>query len=361
MRGFAWWKLLLTLVVSVGALLATGVWLEHRSQIDQEAQRYKWGEGPTLAKVPPDEMILVSGGEYIIGDDSPEPADDAPPRRIQIDSFYIDRHEVTNREFERFVTKTGYLTTAEREGGAWVYKGGERDWTYLKGANWRHPIGVGTSTGGAMDHPVVLVSWLDANAYAQWAGKRLPTEAEWEVAARGSKAANFPGNLVVRTELNESPDRNLDHAVHNGKDNDEGARHPSAGDHSAIAGPTNVAPDGKANIWQGNWPDRNEMQDGYFYTSPVGAFPPNQLGLYDMIGNVWEWTADWYASDTYRMSGVARNPIGPTSGTLRVARGGSWFCSANYCGAYRAGFRGKSPPNSSFNNVGFRCARDVSR
>ncbi len=361
MRAWLHWKLLAVFVLAVGALSATAFWLERSEQIDPEARHYQWGSGRTIAAVPPDDMVLVTGGDYVIGDDSPEPADDAPPRRVRIDSFYIDRHEVTNREFQRFINNTGYLTAAEREGGAWVYRGGERDWIYLEGANWRHPIGGDSSSEGAMDHPVVLVSWLDANAYAQWAGKRLPTEAEWEVAARGSKTATFPGNLVVRTELNESQDRSPDHAVHNGKDNDKGARHPSAGDHSIITGPTNVAPDGKANIWQGNWPERNEIQDGYFYTSPVGAFEPNQLGLYDMIGNVWEWTADWYASDTYRSSGVSRNPIGPTSGTLRVARGGSWFCSANYCGAYRPGFRGKSPPNSSFNNVGFRCARDVTR
>ncbi len=250
-------------------------------------------------------MVLVSAGVYTIGDETEEASGDAPPRRVPLVAFHIDRHEVTNRQFAEFVRTTSYVTTAEREGGAWIYRGGDADWSYARGADWRHPLGPGSDIERAWDHPVVLVSWHDANAYARWAGKRLPSEAEWEVAARGGVPPHF------------APRHTLAHLL----------------PHSNAA-PTN------ANVWQGRWPQRNALVDGFFYTAPVGSFAPNRIGLYDMIGNVWEWTAGAYDSQQ----------------TLRVARGGSWFCSANYCGAYREGFRGKSPPDHAFNNVGFRCA-----
>ncbi|HEY3054612.1 MAG TPA: SUMF1/EgtB/PvdO family nonheme iron enzyme [Thermoanaerobaculia bacterium] len=206
--------------------------------------------------------------------------------------FLIDRLEVTNRQFEAFTRATRYVTTAEREGGGWVYRGGEPDWEYVRGASWRHPLGPRSSITAAVNHPVVLVSWHDATAYASWAGRRLPREAEWELAARGETS---------------DPSR-----------------------------------DASANVWQGTWPRKNALRDRFFYTAPVGSFAPNTLGLYDMIGNVWEWTSDWYDDDRQE----------------RVALGGSWFCSANYCGGYRPGFRGKSPPGRAFNNLGFRCAKD---
>ncbi len=365
MRRLLWWKVSLLFAAAAGALSITALWLERRDRLDPAASQYQWGVGVGREgqAVPSDDMVLVPGGEYLVGDDWADAADDAPPRRVQLEDFYIDRHEVTNREFMRFVEATGYLTTAEREGGAWIYRGGERDWLYVEGANWRHPLGTGSSNEGAMEHPVVLVSWHDADTYATWAGKRLPTEAEWEVAARGSKAATFPNNSIISTVSIGSKDKTSAHAA---PEKDKGVNvrqplHPSAGAHSGGAGRTNPAEDGSANVWQGRWPQRNALKDGYFYTAPAGAFAPNELGLYDMIGNVWEWTADWYASDSYRTAGVAHNPTGPGNGTMRVARGGSWFCSANYCGAYRPGFRGKSPPASSFNNVGFRCARDVAK
>ncbi len=306
--------------------MATALVLEHRQAVDPSAAFYGWGSDLDRNRSPPpNDMVLVPAGEYVIGDDSPNSAPDAPPRRVGLDAFYIDRHEVTNREFARFVEGTGYVTTAENKDGAWIYRGGERDWKYVRGANWRHPLGPGSSIGNAMDHPVVLVSWYDADAYAHWAGKRLPTEAEWEIAARGGAKAAF---------------------------SDQQASY-----HGEHSGWRNPAEDASANVWQGHWPQTNKLTDGFFYTAPAGSFAANSLDLYDMIGNVWEWTADWYAPDTYRAEKIAHNPVGPQTGRSRIARGGSWFCSPNYCSAYRPGFRGKSPPAHAFNNVGFRCAR----
>ncbi len=317
------WQLVLTFTAAALMLLGTALVLEHRQAVDPLAASYGWGGGPHNNRpVVPNDMVLVSAGEYVIGDDSPNPTADAPPRRVRLDAFYIDRHEVTNREFAQFVDAAGYVTTAENKGGTWIYRGGERDWKYIRGANWRHPLGPGSSIENAMDHPVVLVSWHDAVAYAKWTGKRLPTETEWEVASRGGISVSLTGP-----------------------------------DYRAPSGQSNPAEDGSANVWQGYWPQKNELTDGFFYTAPVGSFAANSLGLYDMIGNVWEWTADWYAPDTYRVKEIDHNPVGPRTGRSRVARGGSWFCSPNYCSAYRPGFRGKSPPDHAFNNVGFRCVR----
>ena len=263
-------------------------------------------------------MVLVPGGTYTIGDESPRSRSDAPRVRVTIRPFYMDRYAVTNAEFEAFVEATGYKTSAEEAGGGWVYEAGHKDWTFKKGANWRQPLGPGSSIADAKDHPVVLVSWEDASAYAAWVGKRLPTEAEWEVAARSAR---------------------------------------SVGDYP-LDDPTDTSKVPSANVWQGHWPDNNELTDGYFYTAPVTAFQPNSLGLYNMIGNTWEWTGDWYTNDNAYREAHRDNPIGPPTGEKRVARGGSWFCSPNYCSAYRPGFRGKSPPKHAFNNVGFRCAAD---
>ncbi len=294
-------KIALCVVAAIATIVAAAQWFERVDAIDAAVASIGWGGGGRGRRLA-DDMVALRGGIYSIGDESPHRSGDAPIRPVRLAPFLIDRHEVTNRQFDEFVRATGHVTSAQRGGGGWIYRGGARDWKFVRGADWRHPLGPGSGIEQAWDHPVVLVSWFDAAAYARWAGKRMPTEAEWEVAARGGRA---PGSVPL-------PD-------------------PSR--------------DATANVWQGTWPQRNALADHFFYTAPAGSFAPNAIGLYDMLGNVWEWTADAY----------------DPAATLRVARGGSWFCSLNYCAAYRPGFRGKSPPEHAFNNVGFRCARSAQR
>ncbi len=295
-------RVAVAVIAAVVTIAASAIWFERHDAIDVTAASIPWAASRPGAATIADDMIAVPGGTYLIGDDSSESRGDAPIHRVSLAPFSIDRHEVTNRQFAVFVHATGYVTTAERAGGGWIYRGGERDWLYQPSADWRHPLGPGSSLDHAWEQPVVLVSWYDANSYARWAGERLPTESEWEVAARAGQA---PGTVPLR-----DPSR-----------------------------------DRSANVWQGTWPVRNTLADGFLYTAPVESFPPNAIGLFDMLGNVWEWTSDAY----------------DPGGTLRVARGGSWFCSANYCEAYRPGFRGKSPPDHAFNNVGFRCVRSLAQ
>lgn len=300
-RGWPAMRALRAAGVVVGALVllaATAWWQESRETPDTEAAAQPWilaaGAGS-----PAEDMVLVPGGRVTLGSTGLHAASDAPRREVELPAFLVDRHEVTNGQFARFVAATGYRTTAEREGAGWVYRGGARDWVYVRGADWRHPLGPGSSIDGGEAYPVVLVSWHDAEAYARWAGKRLPSEWEWEAAARRGGAT--------------------------------------------VDGAVTAAEQGELNVWQGSWPRRNERADGFFYAAPVGTFPADRLGVHDMIGNVWEWTASTYADGDGR----------------RVARGGSWFCSPDYCSAYRPDFRGKSPAGHAFNNVGFRCVRDV--
>jgi len=357
------WRLAGSFAAAVLVLAGTALILEHREAINPASVSYVWGSGRNReSPPPPDDMLLVPAGEYVIGDDGPNPASDAPLRRVRLGAFYIDRHEVTNREFARFVEAIGHVTTAEENDGAWIYRGGERDWQYVRDADWRHPLGPGSAIGHAMDHPVVVVSWYDAVAYAEWASKRLPTEVEWEVAARGGAPASPAGSQRIQSATPSNfSGGSTSETLGTGKLNvSNHPQAPAVGPHNA-ASPfqSNPAEDGSANVWQGHWPQKNEMTDGFFYTAPVGAFPANSFGISDMIGNVWEWTADWYASDTYRIQDPAHGTRVPLTGESRVARGGSWFCSLNYCSAFRPGFRGKSPPGHTFNNVGFRCARDA--
>ncbi len=277
--------------------------------------------------------------------------DEKPVHRVTMRPFFIDKHETTNREFAAFVQEAGYVTQAERTGYAWCYLKESDDFEALKGADWRHPQGPGSTIQDSLDHPVVNLSWNDAAAYARWSGKRLPSEAEWEFAARS-------GGLEQVTAAGGGGHRSGAHSA--GKAPTVSPSALKSGSSGDSAGPLHGTGEGhvQANIWNGIWPVKNQLRDGYYYTAPAGAFSPNQLGVHDMIGNAWEWTADWYGADYYRVS-PPQDPAGPSSGQHRVARGGSWFCSPNYCGAYSSHFRGSSPPDSAFNNVGFRCAADA--
>jgi formylglycine-generating enzyme required for sulfatase activity len=274
---------------------------------------------------------------------------------VEVDGFWMDRAPVTNAQFARFVAATGYLTVAERAPNPADFPGVPRDalvagssvftptgrpvplheplrwWTYAPGASWRAPAGKGSSTRGRDDHPVVHVAYDDAVAYARWAGGRLPTEAEFEFAARGGL------------------DRNL------------------------YSWGNELRPSGAAaaNTWQGTFPARDDAHDGYAGTSPVTAFPPNGFGLRDMGGNVWQWCADWYRPETYATraaaGGPVRNPAGPDAShdpqepgaAKRVVRGGSYLCTDQYCARYLVGSRGKAEISSGASNLGFRLVRSA--
>jgi len=259
-------------------------------------------------------MILINGGKFLMGTEDGMPYE-APAHEVAVRSFWMDRHEVTIAEFAKFVAATGYQTEAEKFGWSGAFNLKTRKWEKTKGADWRHPDGPGSIV--ADNEPVSQVSWNDAAAYAQWAGKRLPTEAEWEYAARGGLAQ----------------------------------KKYSWGD--------DVRPNGKpvANWWQGSFPNRNTDEDGFISRAPVESFPPNGYGLYEMTGNVWEWCADLYEDDYYTNSPV-NDPQGPGDGNERSIRGGSWMCAENFCTNYRVASRSHATPDSGLNNLGFRCVRD---
>jgi formylglycine-generating enzyme required for sulfatase activity len=279
-------------------------------------------------------MVLVREGAFRMGSDDrfAYPDDgEGPVREVETRAFWIDACAVSNADFAAFVGEKGYVTEAERFGWSFVFAGLLPDdfpptqavvqapwWRKVEGADWRHPEGPHSDVGERLDHPVLHVSWNDAVAYAGWAGKRLPTEAEWEHAARGG----------------------LDERVFPWGDE--------------------LVPDGehRMNVWQGEFPARNTLDDGFLGTAPVDAFPPNGLGLYNATGNVWEWTADWF-HPTFRARGRRRDPTGPPHGTDRVQKGGSYLCHHSYCRRYRVAARQGSTPDSSTGNVGFRCARDA--
>jgi formylglycine-generating enzyme required for sulfatase activity len=258
-------------------------------------------------------MVFIRGGTFVMGTDEGFPHE-APPHEVTLKSFWIDRYEVTVAEFARFVKATGYRTEAEKFGWSGVFDVKKGEWTKSDGADWRHPDG--PKSQARPDEPVTQVSWRDAAAYAKWAKKRLPTEAEWEYAARGGLAG------------------------------------------MTYAWGDALRPDGKcvANWWQGVFPEKNTGEDGYLRRAPVGRFPPTGYGLYDMAGNVWEWCADWHDKQYYARS-PRENPRGPARGTDRLIRGGSWMCSENYCTGYRVTARSQATPDSGLNNLGFRCAR----
>ena len=321
--------------------------------------------GPTVpnkkapASTPPG-MVWIPGGEFSMGAQNPPDMDDVgmkatldsrPIHRVYVDGFFMDKTDVTNAEFEKFVKATGYVTVAERKPRPEDYPGAAPEnlvagsvvfsppdhavelndhlqwWTYVPGANWRHPLGPKSSIVGKGNYPVVHVAYEDAQAYAKWAGKRLPTEAEWEFAARGGLA----GKPFVWGD--------------------------------------DFRPHGKwmANTHQGHFPDTDSGEDGYRGIAPVAQFPANAYGLYDMAGNVWQWTSDWYRPDYYQQlasaGDVARNPPGPDSAydpaepghTKKVQRGGSFLCTDQYCSRYIVGTRGKGDVDTGTNHLGFRC------
>lgn len=324
---------------------------------------YKAGEDATG-------MIRMEGGRFTMGSTHGH-NDEKPVHEVRLDPYLIDKHEVTNRQFAAFVEATSYVTQAERDGYAWGFLEGDSDFRKIKGANWRHPDGPESSVKERPDHPVVNVTWHDAAAYAKWAGKRLPTEAEWEYAARSGGGDQIAADPHRQGEPEATPvsDDQRDHADHaHGATQHQSvaeAMHPSATEHNRHRPQASQVGSSldhiiKANVWHGTFPQTRKRINGSFSTTPVGTFKANAAGVQDMIGNVWEWTADWYAADYYAHS-PSDNPKGSATGERRVARGGSWFCSPDYCAAYNSHYRGASPPNHAFNNVGFRCAKDVDR
>jgi len=297
-------------------------------------------------------MMWIPGGTFLMGSDK-HYAEEAPTHRARVDGFWMDAFTVTNRDFERFVVETGYVTLAERPASPDDYPGAKPEmlvpsstmfkkppgpvdmrnhynwWVYVPGANWRHPRGPKSSIKKLMDHPVVHVAYEDAEAYAQWAGKELPTEAEWEFAARGGLEG---AEYVWGDELTP------------------GGRH-------------------MANTFQGEFPWRNTLDDGFEYTAPVGSFPPNSYGLYDMAGNVWQWTSDWY-QEHGKIDSPCCTVANPRGGSRdasydprqpdvkiprKVTKGGSHLCAPNYCRRYRPAARMAQPVDTSISHLGLRC------
>lgn len=288
-------------------------------------------------------MVRLPGGQFTMGtdDDIGFPADgEGPARQVTIDPFYIDTHAVTIAEFLQFVRATDYTTDAERYGWSFVFEDfvspADREhmlqrtpdaswWVAVEGASWLRPDGPSSNVlddRERLKHPVTHVSWNDTVAYCEWAGKRLPTEAEWEYAARGGLT---------------------------------GKRYPW-GDDLRLAG------EHRCNIWQGEFPEHNTGDDGYLGTAPVTAFEPNDYGLYNVVGNVWEWCADWFDAEYHTTDAYSHgNPTGPPEGTERVMRGGSYLCHHSYCNRYRVAARSKNTPDSSTGNIGFRTVVSASK
>lgn len=281
-------------------------------------------------------QVLVPAGDFWMGDSRNEGyLDDGegPARQVSLDAFHIDTTAVTNQAFATFTKATGYVTTAEREGFSVVfhlaYAGDGTDvlgvpdatpwWLAVRGADWRHPEGAGSHIRSRANHPVVHISHDDALAYCAWAGKRLPTEAEWEKAARGG----------------------LDRA-----------RYPWGDELSPRGRPA-------LNIFTGTFPSHNDLADGWLTTAPVKSYAPNGYGLWQVSGNVWEWCADWFVSPSAALAHGVANPTGPAQGETRVMRGGSYLCHESYCNRYRLAARSSSHPDSTAANLGFRCANDA--
>jgi formylglycine-generating enzyme required for sulfatase activity len=278
-------------------------------------------------------MVRLGGERFLMGADDAEgfPADgEGPVREVELSPFWIDVHAVSNDRFARFAQATDYRTEAERFGWSFVFGGLLPDefpptrgvaqapwWRQVYGADWRHPEGPHSSISDRMDHPVTHVSHNDAIAFCRWSELRLPTEAEWEYAARGGLAEN---RFAWGDEL------------------------CPGGEH-------------RCNIWQGTFPTENTLEDGHLGTAPVDAFPPNGYGLHNVAGNVWEWCSDWFAPN-WHVTGPHRDPVGPPSGYVKSTRGGSYLCHSSYCNRYRVAARNSNSSDSSTGNIGFRCVRD---
>ncbi|XP_029635266.1 formylglycine-generating enzyme [Octopus sinensis] len=299
----------------------------------EENSKYSSEANTPSSSIPhTEEMSFIPAGKFQMGTNRPVFVADGegPEREIEIKSFYMDIHEVSNAEFEKFVNATGYVTEAETFGNSFVMENYLSEatlknvtqavtaapwWVSVNGAFWRAPEGNDSSIRDRMNHPVIHVSWNDAVKYCKWAGKRLPTEAEWEYACRGGLLQRkFPwGN----------------------KENPENKHW--------------------MNIWHGEFPTKNTGDDGFLGTAPVDAFPTqNKFKLKNIIGNVWEWTQDWW--NTHHSKEFAKNPKGPSKGTSRVKKGGSFLCHKDYCYRYRCAARSENTPDSSASNLGFRCA-----
>ena len=361
----------LAVQIGIALTVASLVWAISSIALDRAGERPRSGIGgfqPTVAEAQsapresPADMAWIPGGEFSMGCadprgqpfGGPDPMRDARPiHPVHVDGFWMDRTEVTNERFAEFVAATGYITVAERPPkpedfpnaplenlvpGSLVFTPPSDPipltnhyvwWNYVAGADWRHPTGPASSIEGRGDDPVVQVAHEDAVAFAAWASKRLPTEAEWEFASRGGRTGTlYPWGNEFR-------------------------------------------PGGRsmANTWQGRFPVENTADDGYAAVAPVGRFPANAYGLHDMSGNVWEWCSDWYRHDTYAAALAAgkpeRNPAGPTDSfdpqepheKKRVLRGGSFLCSEQYCARYIVGTRGKGEPSSGCSHIGFRCVK----
>ena len=308
-----------------------------------------------------DNMVRIPAGTLSMGGDNNQADQNEYPKHlVEIDAFWMDQTEVTNRAFQAFINETGYITIAERkidwheiaatlpsgtpkppdsllQPGALVFHKTDHYvplnnpnlwWKWTIGASWKHPEGPGSTIEDKLDHPVVQIAWEDATAYAEWAGKRLPTEAEWEWAARGGKE-----NMI----------------------------YPWGDDPISEDSP-------QANFWQGSFPDHNSGRDGFITTAPVKSFPPNEYGLYDMSGNIWEWCSDWLDVTYYNKKEAGlKNTTGPSRGfnplnphaQEKVIRGGSFLCNDSYCSGYRNARRMGTSPDTGLNHTGFRCVRTI--
>jgi sulfatase modifying factor 1 len=280
------------------------------------------------------EMIRLDGGAFLMGTENKNgfPADgEGPIREVNLNPFWIDPYAVTNKAFAEFIADTGYKTESEIFGWSFVFHlflpkdypptravPGSTWWRQVFGADWCHPEGAQSNIDARDNHPVVHISWNDAVRFANWAGKRLPTEAEWEYAARGGlKQKKYPFG---------------DSLLPNGKH--------------------------QINIWQGKFPEKNTGKDGFVGSCPVDHFRPNGYGLYNMSGNVWEWCSDWF-HPTFHVLGPRNNPAGPPAGQAKVMKGGSYLCHKSYCNRYRVGARTHNTPDSATGHMGFRLVRDI--